>query len=87
MTVQELIRRDRKMGKSDAARLVRMLLTDYNLVELGQKAPGELAATRLAETFGYGPEVLALDVMTLVRAALDRPEILLVETPRRQALR
>lgn len=66
MTVLEFLRLHRGLSKAEAARLVRMLLTDYTLVERGLQRPSEGAATRLRAAFGYDPELLTTDVFEIL---------------------
>jgi len=75
MTFLELLRLRRGLSKAEAARLVRMLLTDYTLVERGLQRPSEGAAGRLKAAFGYGPEVLTADVFEIVTDALATREL------------
>lgn len=74
VTFLELLRLQRSLSKAEAARLVRMLLTDYTLVERGLKQPSAKAATRLKAAFGYEPELLTADVLAIVTEALGDPE-------------
>ncbi len=76
MTFLELLRLRRGLSKAEAARLVRMLLTDFTLVERGLQRPGEGAAERLEAAFGYDPEVLTADVFEIVHDALRTREAL-----------
>jgi transcriptional regulator with XRE-family HTH domain len=75
MTFLELLRLRRGLSKAEAARLVRMLLTDYTLVERGLQRPGEAAAGRLEAAFGYDPEILAADVFEIIADSLRAREV------------
>jgi transcriptional regulator with XRE-family HTH domain len=74
MTFLELLRLRRGLSKAETARLVRMLLTDYTLVERGLQRPSEAAANRLKAAFGYGPELLVADVFRIVEDSLQARE-------------
>jgi transcriptional regulator with XRE-family HTH domain len=74
MTFLELLRLRRGLSKAEAARLVRMLLTDYTLVERGLQRPSETAARRLKTAFGYDPELLIADVFEIVRDTIAKRE-------------
>lgn len=70
MTVLEFLRLQRGLSKAEAARLVRMLPSEYALVERGLRAPGEQAEYRLAAEFGYGVEALVADASGLIDEGL-----------------
>lgn len=74
MTFLELLRLHGGLSKAEAARLVRMLLTDYTLVERGLQRPSEGAAARLESAFGYDPELLVADVFEILTDALAQRE-------------
>lgn len=76
MTLLEFLRLERGLTKGATARLVRMLETDYSLVERGLERPTESQAKRLAATFGYEAELLTIDAGRLLEIALSRREAL-----------
>ena len=70
MTLLEFLRLRRGLSRTEAARLVRMLPTDYALVERGLQAAGDAAAARMTVAFGYDADTLASDVACLIEDAL-----------------
>lgn len=87
MTLLEFLRLERGLTKSATARLVRMLETQYSLVERGLEPPSANQAKRLSATFGYEAELLAIDVGSLVRAALSQPQTITAPTTERRSTR
>lgn len=53
MITLQFLRQQRSLSKAETARLVRMLLVDYSLVERGLLTPGPGQAERLERVFGY----------------------------------
>ena len=76
MTVLEFLRLRRGLSKAEAARLVRMLLLDYALVERGLRTPSEGAASRLEAAFGYHPALLTSDAYELIQDKLGQNAVL-----------
>ncbi|MGH7707085.1 MAG: helix-turn-helix domain-containing protein [Vulcanimicrobiaceae bacterium] len=71
MTFLHFLRLQRGLAKSEAARLVHLLPSDYGLVERGLTTPTKGAAARISEAFGFPFEVLAADASTLIEKGLD----------------
>lgn len=74
VTLLGFLRLNRGLSQAEAARLVRMLLTDYTLVERGLQQPSEVVATRLKAAFGYASELLVADVFEILTDALGKRE-------------
>jgi transcriptional regulator with XRE-family HTH domain len=53
MTTLQLIRQQRGLSKTEAARLARMLLVDYSLAERGLLTPSAGQTDRLERAFDY----------------------------------
>jgi hypothetical protein len=58
------------------ARLIRMLPSDYALVERGQRPPSEEAGYRLIAELGYGLEALGTDVSVLIDEGLLKRDLI-----------